>query len=142
MGSRKQPTSESELEILKVLWSEGPSTIRDVQERVHEEGQTWAYTTVQTLLLRLRAKGYVRSRKSGTAHVYKAVVSRDELLQDQLEEMAEKVCDGSATPLILNLVKGRRFDATEIEQFRELIDDLETESKKKKKTKGRTKSGE
>ena len=66
----------------------------------------WAYTTVQTLLTRLMAKGYVAADRSGPAHVYRPAVSRGELLQQRLTDLADTFCEGTASPLMLALVEG------------------------------------
>lgn len=120
--------SDSELEVLKVLWATGPATVRYVLGYLEKSGRSWAYTTVQTLLLRLQHKGFVESRKEGRAHVYRAGVDQKELLSRELDELAERVCDGAASPLVLSLVEGRRFSAEEIRQLRELLDRLEGET--------------
>jgi predicted transcriptional regulator len=82
---------------------------------------------VLTLLQRLEAKGYVRSDKSGVAHVFRPAVSRDRLLQQRLTDLADQLCSGTATPLVQALVEGHRFTAEEIEHFRRLLDKLEDE---------------
>lgn len=125
MARQKPPVSDSELEVLKVLWEGGPGTVREIQGRLPKRRRRWAYTTLLTLLLRLREKGYVASDPSGVAHVYRAVVSRDKLLRQQLGDLAKRVCDGMASPLVHALVQGHRFTAEEIEQFRRLLDELE-----------------
>ncbi len=71
--------SESELDVLKVLWKRGPSMVREVNAELNKRKRRWAYNTVATLLARLREKGYVESEKSGVALVFKAIVSRDKL---------------------------------------------------------------
>ena len=126
--SRDKGVSDAELDVLKSLWDDGPGTPRDVLHRLKGRGRSWAYTTVQTLLMRLFDKGFVSSDKSARAHVFSARVTRDELLTRELGDLATRVCGGEATPLMLNLVKGRRFRPDEIRDFRELLDRLATEA--------------
>ncbi len=138
MAKRKPETSESELEVLKDLWEGGPSTIREVHVRLARRKKSWAYTTVQTLMQRLEAKGYLASRKVGIARCYTASVSQDELIKTRLRDIAERVCDGSPAPLLLSLVEDNAFSAEEIESFRELLDriapnDEGTRPKRKKR---------
>lgn len=124
MGSA--PTvSDAELDVLKALWEHGPATVREVEARLRRRKRKWAYTTVLTLLSRLREKGYVASDTGQTAHVFRPAVSRDQLLRHGLSELAERICDGTASPLVHALVKGRRFSADEIAHFRKLLDELE-----------------
>jgi predicted transcriptional regulator len=117
--------SDTELDVLKVLWEHGPATVREVNAWLRGQGRRWAHTTVLTLLQRLQTKGYVRSDKSGVAHVFRATVSRDRLLRQRLKELSHDLCQGTATPLVLALVEGQNFTAEEIEQFRRLLDQLE-----------------
>ena len=132
--SRKPTISESERDVLKALWDAGPGTVRDVAGRLRASGRDWAYTTVMTLLGRLETKGYVTSDKTGFAHVFRAAVSRDGVVQQRLEALAEEFCDGEQAPLVLALVQGQRFTPEELAEFRRLIDELEP-----KKPKGRKK---
>jgi predicted transcriptional regulator len=124
-GSRRPSVSTTELEVLKVLWEHGPATVREVAGVLHSQGRSWAYNTVLTLLQRLQAKGYAASDKGGVAHVFRAAVSRNHLLRQRLQDLADQLCEGTPAPLVLALVEGQRFSAQEIEQFRRLLDHLE-----------------
>jgi predicted transcriptional regulator len=125
MELRRSSIGETELDLLKVLWEHGPGTVRDINRRARRQGRRWAYTTVLTMLQRLEAKGYVTSDKSGLAHVFEAAVSRECLLRQRLSDLADQLCEGTATPLVLALVEGQRFTPEEIERFRQLLDQLE-----------------
>jgi predicted transcriptional regulator len=124
--------SETELAVLKVLWDLGSGTVREVQAVLQRQGRRWAYTTAQTLLNRLQSKGFAVSDKSGPAHVYRSAVSRDQLLQRRLTELADEFCEGTASPLVLALVEGCQFTTTEIEQFRRLLDQMGSDRPRKK----------
>lgn len=123
--TRRAPVSDAELEVLKVLWTSGPATVRDVAAALKRQRRRLAYNTVLTLLSRLRDKGYVSADRRETAHLFRAVVSRDDLLGSSLSALADKVCDGTASPLVLALVRDRSLSADEIAQLRQLLDDLE-----------------
>src|SRR5438105_4316942 len=122
--------SKTELDILKVLWEHGSGTVREINTLLHRQGHPRAYTTMLTLLQRLEAKGYVASDKSGVAHVFRPTVSRDKLLRQRLKDLANQLCEGTATPLMFALVEGQRFTAEELSQFRRLLDQLETKKPK------------
>jgi BlaI family penicillinase repressor len=113
--------SEAEMEILKALWSHGPATVRQLNEVL--AGRRWAYTTVLTLLQRLVAKGYAASEASGVAHVFRAAVTREEMVERRLRDTADELCDGSAMPLLLALVQGNTFSPEELARFRRLLDE-------------------
>jgi predicted transcriptional regulator len=125
VAAGQTPISDAELEVLKVLWEQGPGTVRLVNAVLQGRGRRRAYTTVQTLLLRLEAKGYVRSNKGAPAHVFEAAVSRERLLSQRLRDLADQLCGGTASPLLLALVEGGRFTAEELEEFRRLLDRLD-----------------
>jgi BlaI family penicillinase repressor len=124
--------SETEQAVLKVLWDLGTATVREVQTVLQAQGRQWAYTTVQTLLNRLQNKGYAASEKGGPAHVYRAAVSREQLLQRRLHDLADEFCEGTASPLVLALVEGGRFTPGEIDRFRQLLDQLSGQRPPKK----------
>jgi predicted transcriptional regulator len=125
--ARRSPVSDAELEVLKVLWAAGPATVRDVAAALRRRRRRLAYNTVLTLLSRLREKGYVAADRRDTAHLFRAVVTRDDLLGSTLAALADRVCDGTASPLVQALVRGQRFSAGEIAHFRKLLDELTPE---------------
>jgi predicted transcriptional regulator len=129
---RRLPVSDAERDVLKVLWEHGPGTVRQIQQKLGKQRRRWAYTTVITLLGRLETKGYVTSDKTGFAHVFKAAVSRNEVVQERLADLAAEFCEGQSTPLMLALVQDSRFTDADIERFREMIDQLASKRGRKK----------
>ncbi len=119
----RKPIPDSELEILLALWDHGPATVRDLLDRL--PGPDRAYTTVQTLLNRLEAKGCVATRKDGRALVYTPTVERDDLLTAELAEVATRVTGGRASPLVLNLVEQGNLSPDDIAALRALLDRLD-----------------
>src|SRR5262249_49495403 len=117
--------TNAELEVLKVLWEHGPGTVREIDAVLRARGAARAYNTVLTLLQRLEAKGFVASDKSGLAHVFRAAVSRERLLRQPLKDLANRLCEGTPAPRVLARVEGHRSTPQEIEQFRQLLDQLE-----------------
>ncbi len=117
--------SEAEGEVLRALWECGPATVRQILVVLEGRGRSWAYTTVLTLLQRLQAKGYATAgaAPTGAAHLFRAAVSREELLDRRLRDTADELCEGSAVPLVLALVEGNRFSAEELERLCRLIDE-------------------
>lgn len=123
MADRPTP-SEQELEVLKVLWDEGPSTVRGVDEVLRSRGVRRIYTHWQTLLNRLQAKGHVASeaRPAPLGHLYRAVSTRDDLLRDRLQDLANELCEGATVPLVLTLVEGRAFSDADLARLRAVLD--------------------
>jgi predicted transcriptional regulator len=115
--------SESERAVLKALWDHGPGTVREINELLETRGRQWAYTTAATLLQRLVAKGYAIGDATVMPHVYRAIVSRDDLLDSRLRDAADELCDGQSAPLVLALVKGGRLSTDELARLRRLLDE-------------------
>lgn len=120
----RSPVSDAELEVLKVLWASGPATVRDVVAALARRRRRLAYNTVLTLLSRLREKGYVTADRRETAHTFRPLVSRDQLLGSTLAALANRLCDGTASPLVQALVRDQRLSAEEIADLRKLLDEL------------------
>lgn len=129
MGGKFGDVSEAEMELLQLLWETGPGTVRELDTRLAPKKKQWAYTTIQTLLNRLETKGYVKSDKSGLAHVFRATVTRETFLSRRLLELADELCGGETTPLVMALTEKRKFSKKEIEAFRKLIDQFDQKGK-------------
>ena len=120
----KPGVSDAELAVLKVLWKHGPQTVRQVESHLGRR-KKWAYTTILTLLTRLRSKGYVTHDRGNVAHVFRPAVSRQTLLGQGLAELADRMCDGTASPLVHALVQSQRLTPKEIADLRRMLDQLE-----------------
>ncbi len=121
---KKRPrASEYELAVLEVLWQRGAATIREITEEVYGEVSTTTYATVQKLLERLEKKGCVTRSRKPSAHVFRAKVDRSDLLDQGLEDLAEKLCDGSLTPILIHLVEHTKLKKRDLEILRRLIAD-------------------
>jgi predicted transcriptional regulator len=116
---------DAELAVLHVLWEQGPATIRRLTEALYPKGTEAHYATVQKLLERLEAKECVRRDRSSWAHSFRATIDRDELIGRRLRAVAEKLCGGSLTPLLTNLIRSRRLTARERRELRALMDELD-----------------
>lgn len=125
MAPRGSDASDAELEVLKTLWDKGAGTVHDVEAELERRGQRWAYTTIQTLLKRLQAKGLIAVNKASTPHVYEPAVTRESLLGQRLKDLARSVCDGTMAPLAHALVSQEHFTREEIQRFRKLLDKLD-----------------
>jgi BlaI family transcriptional regulator, penicillinase repressor len=124
MAGRPRDVTDAELEVLRVLWDEGAATIRSLTDGVYPGGSASEYATVQKLLERLEAKGYVARRAQGRQNVFRATVARDELVARRLRETADALCDGSLSPLLTQLVSGGGLSKEELRELRQLVDRL------------------
>lgn len=122
MTDKPRDVTDSELAVLDVLWEQPDATIREITEAVYDEYSPSAHATVQKLLERLEAKDCVSRDRSGFAHRFRASIGRGELIDRQLEAVADKLCEGSLTPLLLHLAGRTNLTAAERRQLRKLIE--------------------
>ena len=122
MPRKAVDVTDTELAILEVLWERGSATIREIAKELYTEVTTAEYGTVQSLLERLKAKGYVKRDRSSFAHTFTAKIKRSELIGRRLQDLAEKLCGGSWTPLLIHLAEGTKLTARDREMVHKLID--------------------
>ena len=118
-----RPT-DAEIEILKVLWRRGPSTVRDVFDSLSETKQT-GYTTVLKTMQIMAEKGLVRRDETERAHRYEAAVAEEETQRQMVGDLLRRVFDGSAKRLVMQALSSRAASAEELEEIRRLLDRLE-----------------
>jgi BlaI family transcriptional regulator, penicillinase repressor len=121
--SLQKPTA-SELEILRVLWARGPSTVREVHEALSEK-KSLGYTTVLKLLQIMTAKGTVRRDEGQRAHVYEACQPAIETKRQLVGDVLQRVFEGSASELMMHALEGRRTSKRELDELRRLLDEYE-----------------
>jgi len=128
MKAMTQNPTPSELEILQVLWSRGPSTVREVHESLSATKQL-GYTSVLKLMQIMTAKGLVTRSESQRAHVYEAGEPAEKTKQQFAEDMLQRVFQGSASELMLHALAGRRSSREELKELRRLLDEYERKQK-------------
>ena len=117
-----------ELQIMEVLWTKGPSAVREVQEQFPEDGRP-AYTTVQTVLYRLETKKIARrSRKIGNALIFEAVVSRSSAQRRMVDDFLA-LFGGQAQPMMAHLVQTGRLTLDDVRETERLIQELDKTEK-------------
>jgi BlaI family penicillinase repressor len=118
-----KPTA-GELEILRVLWGRGPSTVREVHEALSRKKPT-GYTTVLKLLQIMTTKGTVRRNEGQRAHIYEASLPAEKTKRQLAADVLHRVFGGSASELMLHALQGRKTSRKEIEELRRLLDEYE-----------------
>lgn len=126
MARKPVELGEGELAVMRVLWDDGPLTVRDVMERLHERGKTVAYTTVMTFLARLEQKGVVTSNKRDTAYIYRAKITRESVSASRIRTLLDQFYDGAAVPMLLHLIENEQLSPSDLAMLRKLIDDLDS----------------
>ncbi len=126
-SSLPKPT-DAELAILQVLWDNGPSTVRHVQDAL-EDARGTGYTTTLKLMQIMHEKGLLKRDDSSRSHVYSAAVSREKTQRQMVGQLLEQVFDGSAKQLILQALSSRKSSKAELAEIRKLIEEIEGDSK-------------
>ena len=121
--AQNNPTP-SELEILQVLWSRGPSTVREVHDTLGATKQI-GYTSVLKLMQIMTAKGLVTRSENQRAHVYEAGEPAEKTKQQFATDVLQRVFQGSASELMLHALAGRHSSKEELKELRRLLDDYE-----------------
>jgi predicted transcriptional regulator len=122
-----RPT-DAELEILTVLWSRGPSTVRDVHA-VLSARKAAQYTTVLKLMQIMAEKGLVRRDEQQRAHIYEAARPREWTQRQLAGDLLQRAFEGSASGLVLGALSARKASREELAEIRKLLDEYEKGAK-------------
>jgi predicted transcriptional regulator len=115
-----RPT-DAELAILRVLWSRGASTVRQVHDVLLRERPT-AYTTALKMLQIMTEKGLVRRDESDRTHIYQARLTEEQTQRQLVKDLLDRAFGGSASKLVLQALATKRASAEELGEIRRLID--------------------
>jgi BlaI family transcriptional regulator, penicillinase repressor len=116
-GLRRKPT-DAELAILAVLWSRGPSTVRQIAEHMGREA---GYTTILKLLQIMTEKGLVVRDEAARTHIYAAAYTQDQTQRQLVTDLLERAFDGSAAKLVLQALAGRKTSPEELAEIKKLL---------------------
>ena len=120
MRRRSLTLTGQELEIMKIVWRAGASTVRGVYEDLLERRKI-AYTTVMTMMNILEQKGYLKKTQKDRAYVYQATRPQKQVIRGMVREFVDRVFNGSAEPLLLHLVEDRRLSENDLDEIRRLM---------------------
>jgi predicted transcriptional regulator len=118
-----RPT-DAELEILRVLWDLGPSTVRDVHTTLQRQREI-GYTTVLKLMQIMAAKGLVARDETARAHVYQAKVAQEQTQRQLVGHLLDRAFGGSAAKLMMQALSGRKASSDELAQMLQMLADFE-----------------
>jgi BlaI family penicillinase repressor len=120
---RARPTA-AELQILQVLWSRGPSAVREVNT-VLGLVKPAGYTTTLKLMQIMAEKGLVRRNRDGRAHLYEPAVPKGSTLRLLVGEFLDRAFEGSKSQLVMHALSAKGATAAEIAQIRQILDEYE-----------------
>ncbi len=124
MRTKSRTLTEQELEIMKVVWNLQTATVRDVYEALLRRRKI-AYTTVMTMMNILEEKGYLKKRAEDKAHVYRPAQPKARVIRAMVQEFIERVFNGSAQPLLVQLVKDRHVSEKDLAEISRHIKEAE-----------------
>jgi BlaI family penicillinase repressor len=118
-----RPT-DGEIEILTVLWSRGPATVREIHEVIAKHKPT-QYTTVLKTLQIMAEKGLVRRDENQRAHIYEAALPRESTQKQLAGDLLQRAFNGSAARLMQGALSARKASKTELAELRKILDEYE-----------------
>jgi predicted transcriptional regulator len=124
MKTRIRPLTLQELEIMKVVWDLQTTTVRDVYEALLRRRKI-AYTTVMTMMNILETKKYLKKRAEDRAYVYRAARPRSQVIKAMVRDFVDRVFNGFAEPLLIQLVKDHRLSKKELEDLARTVEEAE-----------------
>ncbi len=116
--SKQRELSTAEFEVMDVLWRLGQGTVKEVMAAL---GRRQAYSTVATLLNRLRDKGYVEAQEKNFAYEYHPLVQRQQVVRRKLDELVRRVLGGSIAPLAAYIAETRDLTPEQIAALEDIV---------------------
>ncbi len=127
MNQPLKPT-DSELEILNILWEKGPSTVREVHA-ILEKNKEAGYTTTLKLMQIMHDKQLLRRDTETKSHVYTANISQEKTQGQIVKRLIDNVFNGSATQLVMQALGHHKANAGELDEIRKYLDEVEKNSR-------------
>lgn len=127
MARSKSPRpTDRELAILRILWDNGPSTVRQVNEAMNKDEDT-GYTTTLKLMQIMTEKGLLVRDESDRQHIYKPAFSEEKTQKQLVGDLLERAFSGSAEKLVMRALSAKKVSAKELTRIRKLLNELEGE---------------
>jgi len=123
MEEHRPRISRGETEVLKALWNISQGSVGDIYDAV-DPSLEMDYTTVQTYVRRLEAKGYLHSSRRGRLKIYSAAIRRSQLARETIDDFVQRIFDGDILPMFKHMVSGREVSGEEIEDLMKIVEEL------------------
>jgi BlaI family penicillinase repressor len=118
--------SETEWEVLRVVWAKAPCTAGEVIAALVRADPSWHPKTIKTFLNRLTGKRALGFRKEGRAYIYRPLVTEDEYVSAVSETFLERVFGGALKPMLAHFVERKKLSAEEIRELKKLLKEKES----------------
>ncbi len=113
--------SETEWQIMKIVWSKGQCTANEILEALNAR-EPWHPKTARTLIGRLVKKRALSYKEDGRAYIYRAGISEEDAIAHYSQSFLERVFDGSIAPMLAHFVQNRRLSQADLKMLREVLD--------------------
>ena len=127
MKQKKATPTASELEILNVLWKNGPSTVKVVHNALSETKGV-GYTTTLKIMQNMHEKGFLSRKPEGRSHIYHAAYEQEETRGRLLDRFLESTFSGSASSLVVQLLGNKKTSQKELDEIKRIIDEMDKNS--------------
>lgn len=114
--------SESEFEIMKIIWSKNPISTNDIVDSLVKTTD-WNVRTIQTLIARLSKKGAIEYEKQGRVFVYSPVIKEEEYIKKQSESFLKKFYNGAMNKMVLNFINNDMLSEDDIKKLKDILDE-------------------
>lgn len=122
-----QPT-KTEMDVLRILWTSGPSTVRFVHDKLNEQKEAVIYTSTLKLMQVMKEKGMLERDESQMKHIYKAIWEEGAVKGSLLGRFVDTIYDGSASNLMIALLGNEKTSAEELKKIKELLKNIDIKS--------------
>ena len=122
--------TDAELELLRLMWERGPSTVREIHEALPKET---GYTTTLKILQKMADKGLVTRDESSRSHIYTATYGAEKTQRQLVRHLLASAFGGSPTRLVMQALSEERASKEDLQEIRQLLNQLEGETRKEKK---------
>jgi len=132
-NSKLNKPTESEMEILQVLWEEGPSTVREVHEILSTTKEA-GYTTTLKLMQIMNEKGLLHRNDEAKTHIYTSAIKKESIQKQVVSKMINGLFKGSSAKLVMHALGNHRASQEEILEIKKYLNEMETQAEVKKKS--------
>lgn len=117
--------TKTEMDVLQILWQNGPSTVRFVHDKLNEQKKAVIYTSTLKLMQVMKEKGMLERDETNMKHIYTAILKEDKVKGNLLDRFVDSMYNGSASSLMVALLDNGKTSAGELQKMKELLNKME-----------------
>jgi len=117
--------TKTEMDVLQVLWKDGPSTVRFVHDKLNEQKEAVIYTSTLKLMQVMKEKGMLNRDESSMKHIYSAALEEEKIKGNMLGRFMDSMYEGSPSSLMVALLGNDKTSADELKKIKDLLNQLD-----------------